>query len=278
MKYRALLPLVTYPDANSDAVVANAIAVADQINASLHALAVNVDIPPVSNSLSSFLLDLPQKIREAETLSRDRGKHLLAEAVQQAGAVDVSLTTEEITAGLAFLNEAAAERARYFDLALVGWHAENPTSRAVAEMVIFGSGRPTILLPELYAVGPIRHVAIAWDGGRVAARAAADARPFLVRAERISVLTVVDEKPLRDKEGAERLAEGLRSVGLHAEAIPITAEDCPIGVTLQEHAIERGAGLLVMGGYGHSRVREFVLGGATEGVLSDLRLPTLLSH
>jgi nucleotide-binding universal stress UspA family protein len=147
-----------------------------------------------------------------------------------------------------------------------------------AEAVIFGSGRPTILLPELTQAGNIDHIAIAWDGSRVAARAVADASLLLQRAKMISVLTVVDEKPLPEKDPGERLAARLRKSGLAAEAVQIRAEDCPISVTLQEQAIERGATLLVMGGYGHSRVRDFVLGGATEGILSDLQMPVLLSH
>ena len=101
---------------------------------------------------------------------------------------------------------------------------------------------------------------------------------MLQRATKVSVLTVVDEKPLHDKDAGERLARSLREHGLSAEALAIQAEDREISTTLQEHAIERGAALLVMGGYGHSRVRDFVLGGATEGVLSDLRLPVLVSH
>lgn len=176
-------------------------------------------------------------------MSLNKGRHLLAEACKKADAMDIVLTTEEITAGVAYLNEASAERARYFDFVFVGWEAENPTSRALAEAVIFDSGRPTILLPELYTVSSSRHVAIAWDGSRVAARAAADARPFLARAERGSVLTVVDEKPLREENGAERLAEEMQNVGLESEAVKIRAEDCPISVRLQEHAIERGASL-----------------------------------
>ena len=74
------------------------------------------------------------------------------------------------------------------------------------------------------------------------------------------------------------LGEKFTKARASAEALAIRAEDCEISTTLQEHALELGAALLVMGGYGHSRVRDFVLGGATEGVLSDLRLPVLLSH
>ena len=77
---------------------------------------------------------------------------------------------------------------------------------------------------------------------------------------------------------AERLGSALRDHGLSAETRSITAEDRPIASTLQDAAMECGAGLLVMGAFGHSRVRDFVLGGATEGILSDLRLPVLLSH
>ena len=92
------------------------------------------------------------------------------------------------------------------------------------------------------------------------------------------MITVVDEKPIQEMNAGERLAGGLKNRGLKAEAVAIHAGDRAIGPALQEEALQRGAGLLVMGGYGHSRVRDFVLGGATQGILCDLRLPVLLSH
>ena len=183
------------------------------------------------------------------------------------------MTTEEAAAGIALLADAAATRARYCDISLIGWESGNPTSRMTAETVLFGSGRPAVLLPELSGVAPLDHLAIAWDGSRVAARAVADAQPFLERASRITVLTVLDEKPLKERDAGERLVEALRRRGLAAEAASVNAEDCPIAETLQQRAIERGSDLLVMGAYGHSRVRDFVLGGATAGILSDLLLP-----
>lgn len=278
MKLKAILPLVTYPDCNSDAVAANAVAMASHLGADLHAAAFNADIPDVSNALSRFLLKLPDLIREAETLSRRHGERLLGLVGEQAARGGLHLTTSTSTAALALLGEAAAAEARYFDVALLGWEAGNPTTRSSAESVVFGSGRPAILLPELGSTGKIDHVAIAWDASRVAARAVADATLLLERAANVSVLTVVDEKPLAHEDAGERLAAGLRERGIAAEGLAIRGEDCPIGITLQERAIERGAKLLVMGGYGHSRVRDFVLGGATEDVLDDLRLPVLFSH
>jgi len=278
VKLQAFVPLVTYPDSNSDAVAANAVAAAKWVGADLHVLALNADIPEVANAFSRLLIDVPAMIRQAEDLSRKRGGHLLEAILGHAKAAGVDVATEEGAAAIALLADAAATRARYFDISLIGWEAGNPTSRMTAESVLFGSGRPAMLLPELSSVASLDHLAIAWDGSRVAARAVADAQPFLERAASITVLTVLDEKPLKERDAGDRLAAALRRRGLAAEAASVKAEDCPIAETLQQGAIERGSNLLVMGAYGHSRVRDFVLGGATAGILSDLLLPVLLSH
>jgi nucleotide-binding universal stress UspA family protein len=278
MKLEAFVPFVTYPEFNSDAFAAHAVPLAAKIDARLHAMAINADIPDVSNMLSKWLLDTPTLIRQAEAESRRRGEHLLALLRAKADDEGVEVTTTAVTAPIAMLGEVAASRARYFDLSLVGWEANNATSRLTAETVIFGSGRPTILLPASSEIVTLDHIAIAWDGSRVAARAVADAGFLLRRASHISVIIVLGEKPLAEKDAGERLASMLCGRGLNAAAVSVEAQDCPIAETLQKAAIEKGAGLLVMGGYGHSRIRDFVLGGATEGVLSDLSMPVLLSH
>ncbi|EHK52706.1 universal stress protein [Allomesorhizobium alhagi] len=278
MQLQVFVPFVTYPVANSDGTATQVVSLASELGAAIHALAINVNIPNLSNALSRVMLDTATLIRQAEGGSRDRGEHLLATVNTKASAAGVNATADRLAAPLALLGDAAAMHARYFDLSLVGLEAGNPTSRMTAEAVVFGSGRPTILLPERSTVETINHIAIAWDGSRVAARAVADARFVLERAERVSILTVLDEKPLRDKDAGDRLVEALGRHGLKAEAARVNAEDCPIAETLQRSAIERGCKLLVMGGYGHSRVRDFVLGGATQGVLNDPLLPVLLSH
>ncbi|WP_256753207.1 universal stress protein [Mesorhizobium sp. Mes31] len=278
MKLQAFLPLVTHPHGNSDAIASNATAIAAYLGAELHAEVISAHISNASTVMSRLLPKLPELIREAEAASRQRGEHLLEKIREEAAKKPVKLTTGVSSAALLLTGEAAAIEARYFDISLHGWETGNSTSRATAEAVMFGSGRPAILLPEALAIGTMGHVAIAWDGSRVAARAVADAKPFLERASKITVFTIVDEKPLTEEDGAERLAGGLRRRGLAAEAASIDIEDRPVGIGLQVHALERGANLLVMGGYGHSVVRDFVLGGATEDVLDDLRLPVLFSH
>lgn len=278
MKPQAFLPLVTHADPNSDAIAENAAAAAAWLGATLHARALNAQIHAPSSPLSGVLLDVPALVRDAEAASRRHGERLLEKVAASAATRGVALTTATEAGPIALLGERAAAHARYYDLAIAGWEAGNPTSRMAAEALIFGAGRPVLVLPESAARQEFASVAIAWDGTRTAARAVADALPFLQRASTISVLTVVDEKPLTEASPGARLAEGLAERGFVAEALIAKAEDCPVAVTLQEHAIRHGADLLVMGGYGHSRLRDFVLGGATQGTLDDLLLPVLMSH
>ncbi|RWH68364.1 universal stress protein [Mesorhizobium sp.] len=278
MQLLASLFLPTYPDPPGPKIASNAVAVAKRLGATLDAAVINVDIPDVSNALSSFLLDLPAKIREVEAASRNRGKALLENVAAEAARCKVTLTSQELKAQPAFIGETAAREGRYFDLCMVGWTRNIESIRMTAEEVVFSSGRPTLILPGDEDAGALDNVVIAWDGSRVAARALADARPFLERASAISIVSVTDEKVLPGKDIAERLGDGLVARGLRAKAESIQTGDSEIGVVLQDHALKIGGNLLVMGGWGHSRLRDFVLGGATEGILSNLRLPVLMSH
>ena len=97
----------------------------------------------------------------------------------------------------------------------------------IAEGVIFGSGRPAVLVPGSIEPGPIDHVVIAWDGSRVAARAVADAQFIMQRAARISIVTILGEKRIEDARIGERLADSLRRRGLAAQSGTIEAEDGP---------------------------------------------------
>ncbi|HEY6631324.1 MAG TPA: universal stress protein [Rhizobiaceae bacterium] len=278
MKLQAFLPLVTHADPNADAIAENAVAAAVWLGATLHARALNARITAPTSALSGILMDVPALIRDAESASRKHGARLLEKVAAAAARQGVSLTSETEAGPIAMLGEQAAANARYYDLAMAGWEAGNQTSRMTAEALIFGAGRPVLVLPELAPRQEFASVAIAWDGTRTAARAVGDALPFLQRASRIAVLTVVGEKRLAEASPGRRLAEGLRHRGFVAEELVFNAEDCPVAVTLQDRAIAAGADLLVMGGYGHSRIRDFVLGGATQGTLDDLRMPVLMSH
>ena len=276
MRSDIFIPFATYPDATGVAIAEPAMAVAKLLGRRIHALALELTIPDVSNFLSDILLDLPEMIRTAEATSRAHGTEVLAAFGTAALAAGINLDTQKVESAPAAFGDTAAELARYHDLVLVFCHDE--TARMLAEGVVFGSGRPVLLLPQGKRLDAVPHVAVAWDGSSVAARALADALPFLSMTSGITVLTVTDEKPLAGADIGERLAHRLRLKGLPAVSVGVAASGQPVSTALQSEAMRLGADLLVMGGYGHSRLRDFVLGGATSGVLDDLRMPVLMAH
>jgi nucleotide-binding universal stress UspA family protein len=121
-------------------------------------------------------------------------------------------------------------------------------------------------------------VMVCWDGSRSAARAVGDALPFLLRAEKVEVVLVASEPGKSDEIPGADIAHHLARHGLKVELKRIVAVDVDVTNTLLSHAADVGSDLLVMGGYGHSRLREFVLGGVTRGILASMTLPTLMSH
>lgn len=174
--------------------------------------------------------------------------------------------------------DAAATQARIHDLALLPWSGDTISAQDMAQALVFGAGVPVILVPSSAKVTAIDHIAIAWDGSRVAARALCDALPLLGAGGQVTVVTVQEEKTLNAEGGARTLVASLERRGYAAKAATISLDGRPIAVALQETALANGAQLLAMGGFGHSRLRDFILGGATKGVFADLRLAVLLAH
>lgn len=277
MTIEAFLPLVTYPDPASKSVAANGVKAAQLLGARLYALALEVQVPNVSNALAGALLDIPKVIQDTEAASRKRGETLLESVAENARALSVDHEGKSLRLREAEFGIGAMVAARYHDVSLIGWEPDNSCVRIVAEALIFDSGRPVMLLPEMLPQS-FDHLAIAWDGSRVAARAVGDALAVLGTASNASVIVVTDEKALPETTAADRLTGYLRRRGLEAEAHQVRSKGRSIGETLQAEAKALGADVLVMGAYGHSRLRQFILGGATKGIMDDLQLPVLMSH
>lgn len=273
----AYMPLSTYPETVTDSAILAAARFAAALGFELHVRAFSVDIPHMHSPLSGLLLDVPGLVRAAEAKSKaecQRLKGLLEGQVELSGCLHFS--TRQIVLGAAL--DAAAAEARHYDLSVLPWSGETVLAQDMSEAVVFGSGRPAILVPPLAHPASLDHIAIAWDASRVAARALGDALALLPEGGRVSVLTVQDEKPLSGSDVAGSLSSSLERRGFKAKPRSISIGGNTIAEALQEAALAEGAQLLAMGGFGHSRMRDFVLGGATKGVLGDLRLPTLLSH
>lgn len=273
----AYMPLATYPEPVEDESILAAAGFAAALGCTLHVTTFAIDIPLAPSPLGSLFLDIPGLVQAAEDRSRTECRRL-RELVHGAagGRSGPHGADREVVLGSAA--DAAAAEARYFDLAVLPWSAETPAAQDMAQAVVFGSGRPAVVVPPTARPAALDHVAVAWDASRVAARALGDALPLLAEGGRVSVLTVRGEKPLDGTDLAAALATALERRGIRAEPVDIELGERSIAEALQDAAVARGARLLAMGGFGHSRIRDFVLGGATSGVLAQLRLPTLLSH
>ncbi|XSC45619.1 universal stress protein [Bradyrhizobium sp. RDT10] len=167
------------------------------------------------------------------------------------------------------------------DLSVIGQFERDRDHRTniVIEAALFDSGRPVLIVPFIQKDRlKLDHVMVCWDGSRAATRAIADAMPFLTRSGKTSIV-VADTQSAKSAEppGAD-IATHLSRHGVNAtiERIPVSKID--VSNAILSYAADAGADLIVMGGYGHSRLREFILGGTTRGMLASMTKPTLMSH
>jgi len=170
---------------------------------------------------------------------------------------------------------------RLYDLNIVAQpDRANPSQTDfLAEAVLFGSGRPMLMVPYINR-GPFKseRVLICWDGGIPAARAVHDAMPFLQKASTIDMVTVNESENSASEVGSAALIAHLARRDLAVRAFRLTASAANIHNAILSLAADNNSDLIVMGGYGHSRLREFILGGTTRGIFEALTVPALISH
>ena len=174
------------------------------------------------------------------------------------------------------------EEARLHHITVLPMRKGDVNHQDMAEGLIFESGRPVLVFPELPTqrlAKSFERIAVGWDGSRAAARAIADAMPFLRRAAEVRIFSVSNEKTMPSVSRADEFVQQLVSEGVESiyEQIPMAKGD-NIGNFLTKYIADHRSDLLVMGGYGHSRIREFILGGATKSVLANPPGWVLLSH
>jgi len=202
-----------------------------------------------------------------------------AQFEKQAGDAGLAASARAVTITVSGGYDLFGRIARRFDLAVVG-QDEPDTEQSetlVAEGALFESGRPLIVVPYIHKDGlKLDRLMVCWDGSRPAARAIADAMPLLTCAGQVDVV-IVEQAKSDEMPGAD-LAEHLARHGLKVSVHRIARGDVDVKDVLLNHAADSAADLVVMGGYGHSRMREFILGGVTRGMLASMTLPTLLSH
>ena len=178
--------------------------------------------------------------------------------------------------------EAVTLHARYADLVVIGQADASEGSTTPAdfpERLVLASGRPVLIIPSAGTVSTLgKRILVAWNHSREATRAVTDSIPLLQRAEKVHVMAV---NPNTEDHGAVPGADiglYLTRHGVQVEVKMDLGAEIDVGNELLSRAADLDADLIVMGGYGHSRLKEWVLGGATRTILESMTAPVLMSH
>jgi nucleotide-binding universal stress UspA family protein len=252
--------------------------IADHFDSHIIALFLNVmpQLVPVDSGPFSEV-----RLIDVQEQARDAGDNLEKVLAQRLTRLQKPVEIRRFDVFSDTIADVAAREARTAD-AFVGMRPNGGLHEPehLIEGVLFGSGRHLFLLPEgkPHKVDFTR-VLVAWNGSRESARALAEALPYLHKAEIVSVVVVLDEDEVEEKavQGKDAL-EHLKHHGIKAALHRIKRRDGDVGGTLIAEAKRRKADLIVMGGYGHSRLREWLLGGATYKLLHEAPIPLLLAH
>jgi nucleotide-binding universal stress UspA family protein len=228
-------------------------------------------------TLGGIPVDLIELQREENSKAANAAVGRFEAATKTAG---VSAETRVLDATLGGAAALFGQIARRFDVAVVGQaqREHGASEELMIEGGRFESGRPVVVVPYIQKQGlTLDRVLACWDGGRMSARAIADAMPFLERAKAVDIVIVAEERKNDEITGAN-MTEHLARHGVTANVKRIARGDLAIADVILDYAADSGADFMVMGGYGHSRLREFILGGVTRGILGSMTVPVLMSH
>ena len=269
-----LLPLTSYPIPTEARSIENAVVLAKHMGAQMSAIAFAMDI----ESLVGLFTD---PIGVSGILAADRKKS--ADNASDLLSIFEMIGTRH---GIVFdhsllhcnpLNvpQRVVEEARFRDVTIVALREGDAAGQDIAARLLFESGRPIVVYPDdakRELTSSLENVAVAWDFSGPSTRAITDALPLLQEAKQVRVFTVVDDKLIAKSKSGERLAKHLARHGAEVSIEDVKSEGQAIGSVFQAYVSEHNIDLLVMGAYGHSRMREYILGGATRSILS--RPPT----
>jgi nucleotide-binding universal stress UspA family protein len=276
-----LLTIATYSEPTSVSAVDTSVAFAAAVGAKISAIAFEIEFHMPWSPFYKAFPEIPALATGEEKKSRANAESLLAAFQDSAKRAGVFQETLVERCQISEVPEVLVGHARLRDLTILPLPEGDQLQHWYAESVIFGSGRPVLVVPHASKRGTgfeLGRVVVAWDFSQPASRAAADAHPILQKAKRVELLTVTNEKVIPGKRTVADLAKNLAYHGVDVSIETADAAGRRIGEALGVYVDVHQTDLLVMGAYGHSRVREFILGGATKSMLSHPPIPILLSH
>jgi nucleotide-binding universal stress UspA family protein len=230
------------------------------------------------------LIDVPVSPNLIEELENEHRERRDRAEQQFRQTVERSAVKSEWRLAEGELGETLSRHARYVDLMVIGQEGADDQKMVIGglpDTVALTCGRPVLVVPYIgVKSAPGKHVIVAWNGSREAARAVNDALPILKGADKVAVMCANPQRG--ELEGADLpgadLSLHLARHGVKAEAQTLEASDVEIGDLLLSRAADHGADLIVMGAYGHARWREVVLGGVTRQLLEQMTVPVFMSH
>ena len=199
----------------------------------------------------------------------------------EAKLAKITYGTRALAAIPADAEETIGALARLYDLTVVLQPDSSFSSydNIISQAILFNSGGPMLMVPYIHK-GPLdaHHVGIAWDGSRLAARAVRDALPFLTAARTVTVIAVNEDRNDAGEASSEQLVSHLARRGIKTRVERLTADRDNVQGTILSVAADSNIGLLAMGGFGHSRLQERILGGVTRAMFESMTVPVLMSH
>ncbi len=257
-----------------------AVSVARAFGAHLAGIAFALDpiIPPAMGAGDAVPAKWIEDQREEAKAAAQAAIAAFEEAARRDG---LSAESRRLDASLPGAAKLFGEIARRFDLSIVrqAEPGSAPLEELIIEAALFEAGRPVLIVPYVHkAALRLDRVTICWDGSRSAARAVADAMPLLERAKSVEVVSVLGETGKSDEIPGADIGEHLARHDLKVDVKRVSMIDGDVMDTILSHAADAGTDLLVLGGYGHSRLREFILGGVTRGILKTMTVPSFMSH
>ncbi len=263
------------PNANS--AIKMAVQMCKKYDASLTGLYASAPIKFEGNVQRWISDEIIESLRKAEAeTAREIGEKFAAQTSSEGFSGPVDFFTDE-----GMPNAVIARQARYHDILLLGQFSDPHDSRrnVRAEDLVLRSGRPLVIVPLNYEVVPFQEYAVvAWDGSKTAARALSDAMQILETKRRIDVVTVASSESNGSTQRLGAVIKHLERHGVDARQVTLKASREGIGGTILKYCGEHKPDVLVMGAYGHAKLREDLFGGTTRYILQHMNVPVLMSH
>ena len=210
--------------------------------------------------------------------AQERADAAIAVFETEARLAKIAYGTRTLAAIPAEAGQTIAALSRLYDMTVVLQPdaADGSYDNEIPQQILFNSGGPVLMVPYIHK-GPLdaRHIGIAWDGSRLAARAVHDAIPFLKNANAVTIITINEEA---SEASSDQLAAHLGRRSIAARVQRLKADRGNVQGAILSISAESNMGLLVMGGYGHSRLHERILGGVTRSMFDSMTVPVLMSH